>query len=218
MWVDGAVERVDLHTGERRRVFTLPERPRALTAWRDEVGWLEQTRQGTSLVHSDARKAPAYRSSGNIETVTMLSDWLFFVERLPDATWRIGGVPTTGDGNPRFTQARPGRPPAMLVQSDDTLYYYDGKTFEVRRLTPDLQNESVVSRGGVCSPLAVSGNVFCARVEGIVELAPGEPPRQLVLGGLQKLVTSLVATPSYVAWVSEAGTDRLEVYAVGRER
>jgi hypothetical protein len=104
----------------------------------------------------------------------------------------------------------------MLVENDEALFYYDGNTFEVRRLAPDLEKETVLSRGGVCSPLAVSGNVFCARVEGLFELAPDEPPRALGIRGLRTPVTALAATPRHVAWINEAGENRLEVHALER--
>jgi hypothetical protein len=216
LWIDGNVVRLELSAGRRTVITPLPDQPRLLTTSGDSVGWLSKAPDGTSLLGSTALSRPAYRSQGYIETVTMLSDWLFFVERMKDSSWRLGAVPTSG-GSARFTPARQGRAPAMLVASDEALYYYDGNAFEVRRASPDLESESVVGHG-VCSPLAVSGSVFCARVEGVFELAPDEPPRQLAAGGPRSLITDIAATPRHVAWVSEAGTDRLEVHVIERSR
>lgn len=215
LWRDGAVHRLNPLTGELQRAHTLRTAPRALAASEDAIGWLERSPLGVASVHSDAVRKPLYQSNGAIETVLLLGDWLFFVERQADRTWRVGGVPANG-GSARFTAARPGRPPATLVAADDALYYYDGNAREVCRLSPDLQERTVLGRGGVCSPLAVHGHVYCARVEGVFELAEGEPARQIVAGGLGSLVTDIAATETHVAWVSEAGANRLEVRAVER--
>lgn len=214
LWADGWLELLDLATAKRRRLLALPERPRALAAWLDSVAWSERTAEGASLVRTNAAVGAVYRSLGSVETITMLSDWVFFVERLPDRTWRIGAVPAAG-GTPRFTRVRSGRVPARLVTGDEALHYYDGNTREVRRIGPDLRDETVLGRDDVCSPLAVVGkDVFCARVEGLFQLVPDEPIRPLTAPGRHGLVTDIAATARRVAWITEAGDNRLEVHAL----
>jgi hypothetical protein len=48
----------------------------------------------------------------------------------------------------------------------------------------------------------------------VFELAPNEPPRQLIASDLGKVVTDLAATAQHVAWISESGSERLEVLAL----
>jgi hypothetical protein len=214
LWVDGQLELLDLATAKRRKLRALPARPRALAAWLDSVAWSERTAEGASLVRTNAAVGAVYRSLGSVETITMLSDWVFFVERLPDRTWRIGAVPAAG-GAPRFTRVRSGRVPARLVTADEALHYYDGNTREVRRIGPDLRDETVLGRDDVCSPLAVVGkDVFCARVEGLFQLVPDEPIRPLTAPGRHGLVTDIATTARRVAWITEAGDNRLEVHAL----
>lgn len=214
VWADGKVQLLSSEGGERRRVFSLREQPRMLAASHDAVVWLARAADGSAAVQTEGRDL--YRSRGSLETLTLLSDWTFFVERLDREGWRIGGVQNSG-GKPRFTATRDGRPPASLVASEEALFYYDGSSLEVRRLSPDLQQETVLARGGVCSPLAVAGSVFCARVEGVFEVAEEQPVRAVTPNGVRGAITALAATAHHVAWVTDAGDDRLEVYAVDRK-
>jgi hypothetical protein len=142
----------------------------------------------------------------------MLSDWVFFVERAPDASWRIGGVKTAG-GTPSFTAPRRGRSPAMLVGRRD-IHYYDGNKLEVRGLSPDFQREDVLARNFICSPLAVWQHVYCAQVEGISEIREGAAPERLVGSTPGGSVTALAANGRHLVWASDAGANRVEVKAL----
>jgi hypothetical protein len=144
----------------------------------------------------------------------MQGEVLFFAERPDGSSWRVGRVPVTagGGGGVAFTSLRPGRSPSMLVARAGGATYYDGNRAEVRRLAPDLQSEQTLVTHFICSPLAVARHVYCARPEGIFELAAGAPPRQLVTGrGVERPVTDLAATATRLLWVVDAGPDRLEV-------
>lgn len=217
-WAEGAIREASLPSGKTRKLASLAARPQSFLSSGEEVAWLERVEaRGFRLgALSSGKPHVAYASAGSIEAATMLSDWVFFVERAPDATWRIGGVKSVR-GTPAFTAPRRGRTPAMLVARRD-LHYYDGNTREVRRLSPDFQREDVLARDFVCSPLAVWEHVYCAQVEGISEIREGQAPKRLVEGTAGGPVAALAANSRYVAWVSDAGADRLEVKAIALGR
>jgi len=213
-WADGAVREARLSDGKTRRLASLAARPQSFLSSGEEVAWLERADGGrfTLRALASGKAHVAYATSGSIEVATMLSDWVFFVERAPDATWRIGGV-KTARGTPVFTAPHRGRTPAMLVARRD-LHYYDGNVREVRRLSPDFQREDVLARDFVCSPLAVWEHVYCAQVEGISEIREGQPPKRLVEGTSGGPVSALAANARHLAWVSDVGADRMELKAI----
>jgi hypothetical protein len=98
----------------------------------------------------------------------------------------------------------------MLAGRRDVLYY-DGNHYEVRRLSPDLQQEETLAADIVCSPIAVADGVYCAQVEGLVQVMPGAKPRRLTDGSAGGVVADLAATTHRLLWIVDAGADRLEV-------
>ena len=197
--------------GEARRLIALAEPPQLFAAAGETIAWLQRTQDGRFSLRALAGKKAitVYMSPGSIDAIAMQEDWLFFVERPAGSDWRIGRV-RAGGGEATFTALRPGRAPAMLVARGD-IYFYDGNSLQVRRLSPDLQREQALVSGFVCSPIAVSAHVYCAQVEGIFELRAGEPPRRLVPGSTARMVTELAATPKRLLWVVDAGAEKLEV-------
>jgi hypothetical protein len=213
-WSRGAIMEAGLARFALHELGRLAARPQSFVSSGNEFAWLERSESGAFSLGALAGKKPrtVYTSPGSIDAVTMLSDWVFFVERGPDASWRIGGVNTAG-GTPSFTAPRRGRSPSMLVGRRD-IHYYDGNRLEVRRLSPDFQREDVLAKDFVCSPLAVFQHVYCAQVEGISELREGAPPERLVAGTPSGPVTALAANGHQLAWVSDAGADKLQVKAL----
>ena len=213
-WSDAAIRETELPSGRAKKLVQLEVRPQSLLSSGAELAWLERGEAGTHALRALASEKPrlAYQSEGSIEVATMLSDWVFFVERAKDGSWRIGGV-KAARGTPVFSEPRRGRTPAMLVAHRD-LHYYDGTTREVRRLSPDFQREDVLARDFVCSPLAVWDNVYCAQVEGISEIREGHAPERLLEGTPGGPVAAIAANSRYVAWVADAGADKLEVKAL----
>jgi hypothetical protein len=212
-WSDGAVRERPKRDGQTRRLIGLAARPQSLISSGNYVGWVDRSPEGQFSLGSIAgkRAATVYTSAGKIDAAAMLSNWIFFVER-PNATdWRIGAVSTSG-GTPAFTNSRSGRAPSMLVAREE-LYYYDGNRREVRRTTPDLSSEETLVTNFVCSPFTVSvaKKVYCANVEGIFELVPGARPRGLVKLDKNRFATDLAATATHLYWVSDAGSDKLQV-------
>ncbi len=209
-WSRGAVFAAPKGDGEARRLIALADPPQMFATAGETIAWLQRTQDGHFSLRALAGKKPVtvYASPGNIDAIAMQDDWLFFVERPAGSDWRIGRV-RAGGGEATFTALRPGRAPAMLV-AHGGVYFYDGNSFQVRRLSPDLQREQALVSGFVCSPIAVSEHVYCAQVEGIFELRAGEPPRRLVPGNAARMVTELAATPKRLLWVADAGAETLE--------
>jgi len=215
-WSGGSILLAPKSGGTPRALGRMPERPQSFVSSGDDFAWLEQTsdRRFSIFALSGEKRRVAYAATGTIEALTMLSDWIFFVERLADGSWRIGGV-KSGGGTPTFGASHRGRTPAMLVAWQD-LYYYDGNTREVRRLSPDLTHEETLAKDFICSPMAVWEHVYCARVEGLFELRAGASPRRLVAGGLGAPITDLAVNARHVAFVSDAGADKLVVKVLPR--
>ncbi len=215
-WSEGAVLQAPKRGGRARRLGALPARPQRFVSSGDDFAWLEKGDEGAFAIFTLEGPKPhlTYASPGRIEALAMLSDWVFFVERPADGSWRIGGVKSIG-GTPVFTAPRKGRAPAMLVGAEQ-LYYYDGNSFEIRRLTPDLQQGETLAKGFVCSPLAVFEHVYCAQVEGLFELRAGVRPRRLVPAHLGAPITALAVNAGHVAFITDAGADQLEVKVIAR--
>lgn len=137
--------------------------------------------------------------------MTLHDDQLFFVEELASAQWRLGAVSVSG-GAPRYGKAQAGRAPARLVVASD-VFYYDGPTLSVHRVSTDLVRDESIGRDLICSPLAVSTEVYCAQPPGAIVAIPltGGAPR-VVAAPLGGLVVALVATSSEVTWLREAGS------------
>ncbi len=215
-WSRGGVFETPKLGGPARRLVALAERPRLLVASEARIAWLRRSDDDRFSLHTliDKKPTTAYTSPGTIDAVTMMGDWVFFVERPAGTDWRIGRVGVTG-GGPTFTALRNGRAPAMLAGRRD-LTFYEGSRFEVHRLSIDLQHERTLASGFVCSPLAVAERVYCAQVEGIFELQADARPRRLVPGSIERLVTDIAASSSRLLWIVDAGADRLEVMGISR--
>ena len=131
-------------------------------------------------------------------------------------TRRLGSVTTRG-GKPRFTQSKRGRSPAQLAAFGDAVYYQDPSGFRVVELSRDLARERTLTRNLVCSPLAVWDRVYCAQVEGLVEVPRDERRPRMLAANARGLITKVAANASAVAWLTEAGADQLTLRLLPRE-
>lgn len=98
----------------------------------------------------------------------------------------------------------------MLVFHEG-LYYYDGPSLTVARMSPDLSTELVVLHGEICSPMAVLEKLYCAQPGKVIELGPnGKVEREFALAPHES-VTNLAATREQLVWTTDTGKVQLAV-------
>jgi hypothetical protein len=184
--------------------------PSAVVVNHEHLAWLQRGPNGPSRIQtfSAGRVQQAAEVSGRVDTLALFEGWVFFFEQGPGGTWRLGAAPLDG-GDPKFTEFRKGRVPSTLEAAGE-LFYYDGPTRSVRRISPDLGREEVIQTGVICSPLAVRDRVVCAEVGGLYELPLGGGAIER-LAAQTSFVTMLATNGKRVAWISDSGADRLSV-------
>lgn len=220
-WSKGKLFEAPKGGGDARELGEVPRPPQRLAASRDHLAWIDATETRKFSIHTFDMSQPRqlYASPGALDALAMLDDDVFFVERLSAKSWRIGRIPAAvGErARPRFTSEKRGRSPAQLVAFGDALYFQDPSGYKVMELSRDLEHERVLARDVVCSPLAVWERVYCAQVEGLVEVAGGRQPR-LLAPNARGFITAVAASPSAIAWLSDAGPNELTVKMLPREQ
>jgi len=220
-WAKGAlwsVDRFATSPAAPQRIAPVTAQPsRVVSDISDnELAFLERSTDDRHSIAAviDGRAKRLYSSSGSIDELTLSGRVVFFVER-PEATgFRLGRISLDG-GDVTFTKPKTGRWPALL-RADQRLVYYDGSRREVVALSLDFRQETSLAQDLICSPFAVATHVYCANVEGVLELAPGAPPAPLVTSA-GKVVASIAASGNQVAFVTDIGAqgqDRLAVSVV----
>lgn len=210
-WWDGAVYTAPKKTGKPRRLFSLAREPQRFVAAGERFAWLEHADDGRFTIQVPKGRAARviHTTMQQVDVIAMHSDRVVFVERSEDKKWRFVGVPLAG-GDPIYSPEHEGRTPAQLAV-DGAIYYYDGNSFEIRRVAADLQSEKVLVKGPVCSPIAVAGDIYCGAMEGPFQISERRPePRRLADGG-GRSVTTLAANGSGVVWVRDEGREKLSV-------
>jgi hypothetical protein len=184
-----------------------------LAATSESLAWVDGSVNGVLTVHlstvgsTGGGEPRSHSSLASISALVMHDDAVSFVERLSDSTWRIGQV--SRSDTPHFSSVKASRPPSMLALHRDELFYYGGLRWGLRASSANLDTELKLATQVVCSPLAVSTRIYCAQVQGLVELTEGGArSRQLTTNG-GRLITSLAADAERVVWISDAGEERL---------
>jgi hypothetical protein len=210
-WSKGGIYGAPKRGGKPRRRGTVNHQPQYFVASGDYLAWVDRTEQGVFTLQTLDGREPriVYTAAGKIDAMTMLHDWIFFVERASDDSWRFGGISING-GRPSYTPDRRGRTPAMLVASTD-IYYFDPDAEELRMLSPDFQRHETIATRLVCSPFAMSLDFFCAHVEGLFAVSRRSRQRRDLARSPHQPIASVAANSRYVAWVSDIGADRLAV-------
>ncbi|MDF3070683.1 MAG: hypothetical protein K0R38_6284 [Polyangiaceae bacterium] len=217
-WSAGVLRRFDPARAGWAVLGRMPRAPRLVVDAGDGVAWLRQNEPNAgvslwALVGSEPRRVAAV--SGDIGAMTLRDDRLFFVEELPGSSWRLGVVATSGDG-PRYAEPVRGRTPAMLAVTSD-VFYYDGPTLSVYRVSTDLKRTEQVGKDVICSPFAVAASIYCSQPGGLLELPlAGGPARVLVPS--QGTVTAMLATDSQLFWLREAPRGGLAVESMSLSR
>jgi len=214
-WSEGAMRQVPASGGAATLVARVLRQPQRIVSSGDHISWLSQAPDGRFSIHTlDGSKARlVHAANGYVGTLAMNDEHIYFAERAPDRSWRLGVVPRSG-GTAHYTRTKRGRLPAMLVVTE-SLYYYDGPSSSVLRLSPDLASEQVLARGVICSPMAVAENVYCAQPAGLLEIgSDGEVRRTFPLEESGGTITAVAATTTRLLWVTDAGGGRFAVDSV----
>jgi hypothetical protein len=209
---DGAVRAVPREGGESRVYGELKRPPIRFFASNERWGWLERGSDGSFALAAFQRNAvrQLYRTVYAIVFAAAWDEFVFFIEAIARDSWRIGRVLL--DGGPAvFSSTRQGRTPSMLAPGVEGIFFYDGPTRTVRRLSPDLQSDHVLADKVICSPIAASDRVLCAQLGGVYEIpAEGGPPRRLAVE-VAGPITAIAAGERRVVWVVDMAADRLAV-------
>lgn len=211
-WSKGVIQRVIKTGGEPETIAKVPREPQRLVTSGHHVAWLQPSDNGQFSIHAleGSRERLLLTPTGTVTAMAMAGQLVYFVERAPDRTWRLGVVALSG-APPYYTSARRGRTPAMLAVTDQ-VYYYDGPSLTLRRVSPDLHQEDIIARDVICSPIFVAKHIFCAQPAGILELSLDGGTRR-VLPLSRGTVTAISATPKLLTWVTDIGENQLAIDA-----
>lgn len=211
-WSSGAIRQVHQGGGEPTVVVELPARPQRIVASWGRFAWLEHSKKAgrfTLRTVDGSRVRTLYSTDAIIATLAMQDERIYFVEQVLGAGWRLGAVSLSGEP-PRFTESRTGRTPAMLALAH-AVFFFDGPSLSVRRVSSDLSQETVIAKDTICSPLAVAEYVYCAQPGGLVELGLDGVVRRTIPLGQRGLVTAVVATAHQLTWLMDVGREQLAV-------
>ncbi|HEX2876836.1 MAG TPA: hypothetical protein VHP33_36540 [Polyangiaceae bacterium] len=208
-WFDGALRRVPKQGGPSEILVSVSRPPKHLRSTRESVAWVEPNDEGTALLSLQGSEPRSlYRSPGELEALAVMDDRAYFAERTRER-WRLGTVALSG-GPVRFTEEHATRTPALLAAAGD-VFYYDGPSSTVRRVSSGLEREEVVGNDVICSPLAVADRVYCAQVSLLFDLPRDGGPARPLAPKRAGTIAGLVATKKRVTWLLDVGEDRLEV-------
>lgn len=215
-WSKGKLFEAPKTAGEPRVLGSVPRSPQRLAASGERLAWIDSAAGKLSVQTLDVdQPRQLYAAAGALDAIAMLGDDVFFVERLSPTAWHIGRVGVQG-GEPSFTAEKRGRSPSQLVGFGDALHFQDPSGYRVLELSRGLGHERVLARDLVCSPLAVWEQVYCAQVEGLVQVPGGGRPPRLLAPNARGLITAMAANSSAIAWISDAGPDQLTVKLLTR--
>ena len=213
-WLDGELRLAPKQGGKSEVLARVPKPPQRLCALGDHVAWLDASAAASVLrVLNGSEPRIVYQSEAPLEALTLVDDQAYFVEHRA-SQWRLGAVPLAG-GAARFSALHPSRTPASLAGAGE-LFYYDGPSSSIRRVTTDLTRETTVANDVICSPLAVTDRVYCAQLGLLFEVPTrGGAPRPLA-PKRAGTIAGLVATPTRVAWLLDTGENRADVEVLSR--
>jgi hypothetical protein len=210
-WSKGAIWNAAKDGSTVWRLAPLANQPDYFVAASGGVAWFDRPKDGPYRISSLNGKKPRVlvTSDGEISAVHMIHDWVFFVQKAKDSSWRIGRVRVAG-GEPAYTEPQSGPTPSMLTGTESVLYYHMGRS-EVRELTPDLKSEHVWLKDFVCSPICEAKNVFCSRMEGLFLILASSHKAKPLIFDRRDTITTVRANAKQVAWLVDAGADKLAV-------
>jgi len=210
-WSKGAIWNAAKDGTSVWRVATLSSQPEYFVASGAGFAWLDRGEGGLFRIQSlDGQKPRVLvADQGEMSALNMVHDWVFFVLRARDNSWRIGRVHAKR-GEPEYTDSNTGPTPALLAGMED-IVYYDMERSEIRQLTSDLKSEHVLLKDFVCSPIFEATNIFCGRVEGLFEVPADSRKPKFLWNGPRETVTLIRANSKQAVWAVDTGPDQLAV-------
>jgi hypothetical protein len=213
-WSAGAFRQADKRGGEPTVLATIAHQPQRVATSGDEFAWLDQAERGRFSIQTLDGSNPRVLCApgGYVAALAMGEELVYFVEQGPGAGWRLGAVPLSG-GTPHYSATKPGRTPAMLAVAGD-VFYYDGPSLTVRRVSPGLEREEVIAEDVICSPIAVAEHVYCAQPAGLLEIGFDGAVRRAIPLRQKGTITAVSATATRLTWLMDVGRDALAVQTV----
>jgi hypothetical protein len=210
-WSKGAIWNAGKDGSHPRRLAALPGQPEYFVASHEGMAWLDRGSDGLYKIQSLNGQKPRVlvADQGEISALNMIHEWVFFVLRAKDKSWRIGRV-HVGSSKLEYTDSKTGSTPAMLAGTE-TPVYYDMGSSEIRQLNPDLKGEQIWLRDFVCSPIHQARNIYCNRVEGFYEVLADSRETKLLWYGSRETITTIRANSKQVVWTVDTGPDQLAV-------
>ena len=193
------------------RVAALARQPEYFVASNAGMAWLDRAEDGLFRIQSLVGQKPRVlvADPGEISALNMVHEWVFFVLRAKDNSWRIGRVHVVR-GEPDYTASRTGPTPALL-SGTESIVFYDMERSELRQLTTDLKSEHVWLKDFVCSPLVEATNIYCGRVEGLFAVLAETLTTKFLWHGPRETITLIRANAKQVVWTVDMGPDQLAV-------
>jgi hypothetical protein len=210
-WSKGAIWNAGKDGSHPRRLAMVPDQPEYFVTSKDGLAWLDRGKDGLYKIQSLHGQKPRVlvADQGEISALHMIREWVYFVLRAKDQSWRIGRV-HVASSKLEYTEAKTGATPALLTGTESPVYYDMGSS-EIRQLNPDLKGEQVWLRDFVCSPIHQAKNIYCNRVEGFYEVLADTRKTKLVWYGGRETITSIRANSKQVVWTVDTGPDQLAV-------
>ncbi len=210
-WSKGAIWRTPKQGGPSVQIAEFPHQPQYFVTAGEQFAWIDRSDEGLFTIQTLRGKKPRtlLSTTDEISALNMIQDWVFFVHRPMNGSWRIGRLRIAG-GEPSYTSMRSGTTPAMLAVSDEIFYYDMGKS-EIRRLAPDLGNEEALVRNFVCSPMAVARQIYCGCVEGLFEVSLEHREPHVLVYGRRASITDIKANANFVVWTNDVGPNKLAI-------
>ncbi len=210
-WSKGTIWNASKDGASVWRLATLSRQPEYFVASSAGIAWLDRAADGLFRIQSLGGQKPRVlvADQGEISALNMVHEWVFFVQRAKDNSWRIGRV-HVARGEPEYTVSRTGPTPALLTGTED-IVFYDMERSEIRQLTPDLKSEHVLLKDFVCSPIYEATNIYCGRVEGLFEVLADSRKTRFLGNVRRETITLIRANSKQVVWAVDTGPDQLAI-------
>jgi hypothetical protein len=219
-WSAGALRQAHKRGAEPSLLAAVAHQPQRVVTSGGSFAWLDRAESGRFTIQTLDHRSRArvlYAPGGHVAALAMSEDFVYFVEQeAPGTGWRLEAVPLSG-GSPRYTSMKTGRTPAMLAVARD-LFYYEGPSLTVRRVSPDLEREEVIARDMICSPLAVAEHVYCAQPGRLIEIGLDGVVRRVLPLRQQGMITAVAANATRLTWLMDVGRNALAVQTVALQR